>query len=363
MRRAFPTYPLLQPAAWLYGLAVRLRNLLFNRGVLRETAFPLPVICVGNLSIGGTGKTPHVEHLLRLLSPGRSVAVLSRGYGRKTKGFRLVAESDAAEAVGDEPLQMKRRFPGVTVAVDGDRVEGLRRLTERPAEAPDVVVLDDAFQHRYVKPGLSLLLTDYSRLFPLDRLLPAGRLREPASGKRRADVLVVTKCPPDLSQEERDEIRRLLDPLPRQRLFFTFLRYAPLRPFESGPSPAEIPSLVGRKVLVITGIARHEPLLDHLRAQGAEVTSLAFRDHHAFTPADVRRINAAFELLPPTSRLAVTTEKDAVRLAALDGLSPRLVPALYVQPVETAFIGDETQVFNQFIIDYVTTNSANCGVD
>lgn len=363
MAPSFRTYPLLLPFAWLYGLGVCVRNCLFDCGVLRERSFPLPVIGVGNLSAGGTGKTPHVEYLVRLLAARWRVAVLSRGYGRKTKGFRLVAESDAPEAVGDEPLQMKRRFPELAVAVDANRVEGLCRLMALAADAPQAVLLDDAFQHRYVKPGLNLLLTDYARLFPKDRLLPAGRLREPAAGMKRADALVVTKCPAVLSADEREAVRRLLRPLPRQRLFFTSLRYAPLRPLCEERASAGAPWLAGQNVLAVTGIARHEPLLDHLRAQGAAVTSLAFRDHHAFTPADVRRIEAAFRQLPENSRMAVTTEKDAVRLTAVGGLSAELLAAFYVQPVEAAFLGDDTLAFNQFITEYVTANSANRCMD
>lgn len=210
----------LWPFSVLFGIGVRVRNLLFDVGWLHEERFPLPVICIGNLTVGGTGKTPHTEYLIRLLQNSFRLAVLSRGYKRKSKGFVLASSTSRMEDIGDEPYQMARKFPAIHVAVDGDRCRGIRQLTS-PQGAPDteVILLDDAFQHRYVRPGLRILLMDYHRPVECDQLLPAGRLREPASGKKRADLLIVTKCPPTLSLEECERIRQRIQLLPHQEVF------------------------------------------------------------------------------------------------------------------------------------------------
>lgn len=193
----------LLPLSWIYGAAVRLRNTLFEVGILKSRAFDIPMISVGNITIGGTGKTPHVEYLVRLLKDRFNVAVLSRGYKRKSRGFVLAGADSTVRDIGDEPYQMKTKFPGITVAVDKDRCHGVDRLTDdNTAEDIDVILLDDAFQHRYVKPGINILLVDYHRLIIYDKLLPAGRLREPLSGKNRADIVIVTKCPKGLKPME-----------------------------------------------------------------------------------------------------------------------------------------------------------------
>lgn len=363
MAQPFKTYPLLLPFACLYGLGVRVRTALFDSGRWPERRFSLPLIGVGNLAVGGTGKTPHTEYLVRLLSPRWRTAVLSRGYGRRTRGFRLVATDDAAADVGDEPLQMKRHFPAVTVAVDADRCEGIDNLLDRGAEAPQVIVLDDVYQHRHVRPGLNILLTDYSRLYVDDCLLPAGRLREPAAASHRADVVIVTKCPPGLTAESRADVERRLGLASKQRLFFSTLGYMPPSPLDEGSRPSGSISLDGRHVLLVAGIARPQPLIDELQRRGAAVTPLLFADHHAFTPRDVRRITAAYDRLPRESRLIVTTEKDAARL------SPRVMPdahlraATWVQPVGIRFVDGKERQFNQLIIDYVSRNSANSPLD
>ncbi|MBR1733450.1 MAG: tetraacyldisaccharide 4'-kinase, partial [Alloprevotella sp.] len=196
----------LLPLSWVYGAVMEVRNRLFERHLLPSVAFPVPVIAVGNLAVGGSGKTPHTELLLRLLA-GHRVAVLSRGYGRATRGFRLVSTTDSAQDTGDEPLQMKRKFPAATVAVDGNRRRGIARLLESDP-ALEFILLDDAFQHRYVRPAISILLTDYSRRYTGDRILPAGRLRERAQGAARADIIIVTKCPPTLTPEEAAALRK-----------------------------------------------------------------------------------------------------------------------------------------------------------
>lgn len=229
----------LLPLSWLYGLAVRVRNALFDLGVLKSESFDVPVISVGNITVGGTGKTPHVEYLIDLLRHKCRVAVLSRGYKRKTRGYVVADSTATARTIGDEPYQMKHKFPDVTVAVDRDRRHGIRRLTEdKSADGIDVVLLDDAFQHRYVKPGINILLVDYHRLIIYDKLLPAGRLREQLSGKNRADIVIITKCPADLKPMEFRVITKAMDLYPYQHLYFTRLDYGELHPLAGGRPPA-----------------------------------------------------------------------------------------------------------------------------
>lgn len=359
--------PLLSPIALLYGLAVSLRNALFDRGLLRSRSFPLPVICVGNLAVGGTGKTPHVEHILRLLhADGYKVAMLSRGYGRQTKGFRLCSEGDTARETGDEPLQIKRNCPFATVAVCEDRCAGIERLLAGE-ERPDAVVLDDAMQHRYVKPGLTMLLTDSRRLYTKDHLLPRGRLREPQSEARRADVVVVTKC----AAENRPKVAVF----PHQKLFYTGLAYGTPYRFALGPNVSEESGdkqpITGACVLVITGVASPEALYAHIRnSRPRRMAALRFADHYEFTPADVKKMNDAYlrltDGLPDnTPRLALTTEKDAVRLGQCDGLNEALRAALWVQPVRVELLDKNPNkpTLNQIILHYVRENQRNRSLD
>ena len=251
---------LLWPLACLYDLVMSLRNAAFNRGWLPSRRFPCATIAIGNLAVGGTGKTPHAEYLLRLLSPQHRVALLSRGYGRRTHGFVMANAESTASDIGDEPLQMQRKFPQVQVAVDEKRCEGMERLLAQP-NPPEVVVLDDAYQHRYVCAGLYILLTDFSRLYVDDFVLPAGRLRESKRGAQRAQIVIVTKCPEGLNEAQRSDIRQRLRLSPSQKLFFTTFRYGERRPlFAEGKQCATSGS-----VLALTGIARPEPLYEHLR--------------------------------------------------------------------------------------------------
>ena len=271
----------LWPFSVLFGIGVRLRNLLFDVGWLHEERFPLPVICIGNLTVGGTGKTPHTEYLIRLLQNSFRLAVLSRGYKRKSKGFVLASSTSRMEDIGDEPYQMARKFPAIHVAVDGDRCRGIRQLTS-PQGAPDteVILLDDAFQHRYVRPGLRILLMDYHRPVECDQLLPAGRLREPASGKKRADLLIVTKCPPTLSLEECERIRQRIQLLPHQEVFFTTLAYGKLYPLFMDAPTQPLDVLKDKEVLLVTGIASPAPLMEEVGRHAARITPLLFGDHH-----------------------------------------------------------------------------------
>ena len=346
------THRWLLPVSWLYRLGVETRNLLFDRGVLHSRSFDLPVVSVGNLAVGGTGKTPHVEYLIRLLGDHCRVAVLSRGYKRRTHGFVLAGDGSTADDIGDEPMQIKSKFGDIHVAVDANRCEGIERLIADPATADtDVVLLDDAFQHRYVKPGLSILLIEHERVGG-DCLLPAGRLREPMSSLRRADIVVVTKCPGDMTPEEAAAIRRRLRHLQGQPLFFTTMAYGELTLVFGGERQVPCTLTPDSHVLLITGIANPAPLLKETERHTRHVTHLAYGDHHAFTVADIRAINEAFAALPPQA-LAITTEKDAARLSAVDGLSDKVRDSLCQWPIRVSFLHGGADAFDQLVNDYV----------
>lgn len=319
-----------------FGAVVNLRNWLFDHGLLRSVSHDLPIICVGNLAVGGTGKTPHTEMIVRqLLSEGRHVGILSRGYGRSSKGFQWVEPESSASHVGDEPLQMRLRLPHerLQCAVCESRNRGIRLMRQQHPEL-EVIVLDDAFQHRWVRPSLSILLTDYAALYDTDQLLPAGRLREPSSGAQRAQVVIVTKCPADLSEQEAQAIAQRLHLRAEQALFFTTIAYASLPPTQ--------------RALLITGIARPQPLLEHLHQQGIAVEHLAYPDHHRFTPSD-RTI-----LLERAQHYdcVLTTEKDAVRLAELDLPRPlcERICAISIQP---RILFNQETIFVETLHNYV----------
>ena len=354
----------LLPLSWLYGLGVGFRNLLFEMGILKSRPYSTPVISVGNITVGGTGKTPHVEYLIRLLKDRAKVAVLSRGYKRKTSGFVLAGDDATVRTIGDEPYQMKTKFPNITVAVDKKRTRGIEKLTSGDyVKDIDVILLDDAFQHRYVKPGINILLVDYHRLIIYDKLLPAGRLREPVVSKNRADIVIVTKCPKDLKPMEFRVITKAMSLYPYQQLFFSTHEFETLRPvFPTAPN-AEITqtlseSLADKNVLLLTGIASPEQMLIDLKSYAKEVTPLAFSDHHDFKKKDVDRINEAFNALP-SPKLIVTTEKDETRLKQVEGLSDEVKSLLYVLPIKIEILLDQENTFNQSIINYVRKNSRN----
>lgn len=349
--------PWLLPFAWLYGMGVGLRNKLFDWGILQSKSFCIPVVCVGNLSVGGTGKTPHTEYLIRLLqNEGLHIATLSRGYKRKTKGFLLATETSSAHDIGDEPYQMKQKFPDVRVAVDEDRCHGIEQLLKLTSPAIDVIILDDAYQHRYVKAGYNILLTDFHRPFHQDALMPAGRLRESSSGKRRADAVIVTKCPDNISSADYKKISDGLQLCAHQHLYFSTFRYSELRPLFAENS---ITTLSDKEVLLVTGIANPTPLLKQVQAEAGKVDLLAFPDHHDFDEKDMQLIEKRFMQLSQAKRIIVTTEKDAARLKSHPMLSNQLKPHTYVLPIEIAILQEKQRSFNQNIIDYVRKNSRN----
>lgn len=347
------------PLSWLYGLGVRLRNHLFELGILKSRSFDIPVISVGNITVGGSGKTPHVEYLIRLLKNNCKVAVLSRGYKRKSKGFVLADAKTRMTDIGDEPYQMKTKFPDVHVAVDKNRCHGIDMLTSgETTKDTDVILLDDAFQHRYVKPGINILLVDYHRLIIYDKLLPAGRLREPQSGKARADIVIVTKCPKDLKPMEYRVIIKAMNLYPYQQLFFTSLDYDDLYSvFGNTKRPLDSIKRTDN-ILLLTGIASPKQLANDISEYTSNITQLNFPDHHQFTAKDIERINSTFSNMP-SPKIIITTEKDTARLADMDGLSDDVRQSLYKLPIRVKFMLDQEDEFNNKIIGYVQKNSKN----
>lgn len=352
--------PWLLPLSWIYAGVTSLRNKLFDRGWLRSKSFDVPTLCIGNLAVGGTGKTPHTEYLVRLLQgQGWQVAVLSRGYKRLSRGFVLATSTTTADELGDEPFQMKQKFPDARVAVDADRCHGIEQLLATPAP-PQIILLDDAYQHRHVKADINILLTDYHRLWCDDTLLPAGRLRESADGSRRAQIVIITKCPPELKPIDYNILTKQLHLYPYQRLFFSRLRYGALTPLFPNLAKESSPQLnATTNILLVSGIAHPKPLLQEMQRHGAQVEHMAYGDHHPFTAKELTRIQSRFELLPGSHRLLVTTEKDAARLIHHPALSDTLKPYIYVQPIEIEILNNQQESFNQTIIRYVRTYSRN----
>lgn len=353
----------LLPVSWLYGLGVRLRNALFDMGLLKSRSFDVPVISVGNITVGGTGKTPHVEYLIRLLSSRHKVTVLSRGYKRKSKGYVLATEDTVMTEIGDEPYQMKRKFAGIHVAVDKDRSEGISRImTDKDTCDTEVILLDDAFQHRYVKPGINILLVDYHRMIDYDRLLPAGRLREPKEGAVRADIVIITKCPKDLKPMEYRVLKNVLGLRPFQDLYFTTLEYGDLIPVFGGEEKSLHTVRPSTHVLLLTGIASPRQMILDLQPHTKKITPLTFADHHTFTSDDVARINETFSSLP-SPKMIITTEKDSVRLEHLGGLSKEVRSNMFALPVKVSFMLDGKEKFDNKITDYVRKNSRDGVMD
>nr|WP_288182252.1 tetraacyldisaccharide 4'-kinase [uncultured Prevotella sp.] len=348
----------LLPFSWIYGSIVRFRNWLFDMGLKKSKSFSIPIISVGNITVGGSGKTPHVEYLIRLLHDKAKIAVLSRGYKRKSHGYVLAEESTTMPEIGDEPFQMHQKFSDIYVAVDAKRARGIENLqNDEATKDVDVVLLDDAFQHRYVKPGINILLVDYHRLIIYDKMLPAGRLREPLSGKNRADIVIITKCPKDLKPMEFRVLTKAMDLYPFQKLYFTSINYdTPKGVFEE--KQIELDKLQDYHVLLLTGIASPKQMEHDLKSMTKDITNLSFGDHHSFKGKDIDRINDAFESMPEP-RIIITTEKDAVRLRETEGLYEKVKSNMYELPIKVSFMLDQQDNFNEKIISYVRKNSRN----
>ncbi|MGB3948149.1 MAG: tetraacyldisaccharide 4'-kinase [Bacteroidia bacterium] len=359
------------PFSILYGLILLLRNKLYDWGVFKSTSFSVPVISVGNLSVGGTGKTPHIEYLIRLLGVDFQVATLSRGYGRKTKGFLLSNQHSTASDIGDEPLQFASKYPKVTVAVDEKRVRGIKKLLELFPKT-EVFLLDDAFQHRAVKPGLSIVLTDFSKPYFDDYVLPSGTLREFRSGIQRADIIVVTKCPQVLLPIERTRFEKAIQCNPRQSLCFSYIAYGEFVPFhKQSISPFTKAYYFERhySILLFTGIANTEPLEYYLKEHAKTVIPVRFPDHHSFTVNDIENVRKIFDNIAPANKILLTTEKDAMRLKTPELLAVLEHLPLFYIPIEIEFHQNDKNAprtgssgandFNKQLLDYVRTNQRN----
>ena len=325
---------ILFPFNALYYVVVFLRNSCYDLGIFKSKSYTIPIICVGNLSVGGTGKTPMIEVLIQMLQKDYKLAVLSRGYGRQSKGFVLADQESTAKILGDEPFQIVQKFPNITVAVDASRQRGIEQL-QNLDPTPEVILLDDAFQHRKVRAGLSIVLTAYDNLFCDDVVLPAGNLREPRSGVKRAQVVIVTKSPKKLTTIEKETIGQRLALHPHQKLFFSSIVYAD--EIVSKTTSILLKELKHQKFTLVTGIANPKPLLVHLERLGLNFEHLEFSDHHEFSEKELSHINS--------KSVVLTTEKDFSRLQALDH------KALYYLPITTQI--DDTSAIEKTIKRFV----------
>jgi tetraacyldisaccharide 4'-kinase len=325
---------LLFPFAIVYGCITSIRNFLYDKGVLKSYSFDIPVIAVGNLSVGGTGKTPQIEYLIRLLSPNYKIATLSRGYKRKSQGYVLADSSSTAESLGDEPFQMHQKFPNIKVAVDADRKNGIENLLKLE-EKPDVILLDDAFQHRKVKAGFYILLSAYDDLYYDDFMLPTGNLRESRSGAKRANCIIITKCPKNLSIEEQDRIKaRIKYKIP---IFFSFIDYD-TRVYNKNEE-INLSEIIEKDKVIITGIAKPEPFINFIKKENDVI--MIYPDHHHFVNNEISSIKEN-----SFGKIIITTEKDYVRLNSQN------LNNLYYLPIKSTFLIND-QTFNGLINDYI----------
>lgn len=339
---------LFYPFALIYGGVVWLRNRLYDVKFFSSIEFSVPVIAVGNLSTGGTGKTPHVEYLIRLLQYRFKVATMSRGYKRHTQGFLLADENTNALRIGDEPMQYHMKFPDLAVSVAEERIFGIPALLQQRPDI-DVILLDDAYQHRSVKAGLSILITDYSKPFYSDFILPFGSLREGRSAARRASTIIVSKCPENLEASQADLITKKIDPLPHQQVFFTAIRYD--KPFDL-LSGGEV-SLGDKNVVLVCGIARPEPLVSYVRNSAAGVHILSYRDHHYFVSSDIEEIKAAYDNWNADNKIILTTEKDAARLIMHREKLSAWGIVIAVLPIQVHVLFDRGTEFDAIVTGYV----------
>ncbi|MEO0735007.1 MAG: tetraacyldisaccharide 4'-kinase [Bacteroidota bacterium] len=346
---------LLAPVSLLYGLGVSFRNWTYRRGIQKSISFSVPVISVGNLSVGGAGKTPHIEYLIRGLDPYIDIATLSRGYRRKTRGYLQVRPDMTAEEVGDEPLQFARKFPGVMVNVAEERAFAIPEIMSRRPDT-QLVLLDDAFQHRAVTPGLNILLTEYDRPFTRDYLLPSGRLREWRAGYVRADVIIVSKCPRNLSREAADALIAEIDPLPHQKVFFTYYDYA--APYYMLDHRYRLKMDENVSLLLISAIARTDYLLQHLQQHSNVVQSLDYADHHYFDRRDLGNLQLRYREMPGKHKAIITTEKDAMRLELHREFIAKERLPIFVLPLAVRFHFDEGPDFDTLVRDYLLSFKA-----
>jgi len=341
---------ILYPFSFLYGGIITARNKAFDKGIITSIKFDIPTIVVGNLNVGGTGKSPQIEYLVRLLQQKYKIAILSRGYKRKSKGFQLANKNATAQQIGDEPMQFYKKFQDILVVVDGDRVNGINQL-KNTKPIPDVILLDDAFQHRKVNAGLNILLTAYDDLYVNDVMLPTGNLREKKEGAKRAQVIIVSKCPKKLDKKQQNKIVEKLNIVPSQFVFFSTIGYNNVV-LNQENKKIEISKLEEYKVLLVTGIANANPLLKHLTSKNVEYQHITYADHYNFTETDKKEILDIFENIKADKKIILTTEKDYVRAFS------HLSNPIYYLPIQTEFLDNEED-FNKLILDYVQQNTRN----
>lgn len=335
------------PISLIYGAVIWVRNFLFDKKILRSAKFNFPIICVGNLALGGTGKTPMTEYLIELLQPNYATATLSRGYKRKTKGFAIANSKTTALEIGDEPMQFHEKYPDVTVAVGEERIEAIPQILHaRPATK--VIILDDAFQHRSVRAGLNILLTEYKNLYSRDLMMPVGDLRDVRASSKRAEIIVVTKCKSELSLKSKEEIEKELNPLPTQKIFFTEILYAaPYHLFTK-----EIYDIsAASDLLLVTGIANPKPMQSFLAEHVHSFDMLRYPDHHIFSSTDLKDIKNQFEKIKSTNKIILTTEKDAVRLKKFE--NELIDMPIYALPIRHHFLFGDGEKFNKAVNDFV----------
>lgn len=344
--RAIVLRILLAPISFLYGIGVGIRNMMYDTEILRSSKFALPVISVGNLIIGGAGKTPHIEYLIRLLNPYINVGTLSRGYARSTKGFRFVQTSDTASIAGDEPLMYARKYRDIIVAVGENRALAIPEMIKRHPSL-QTILLDDAFQHRSVDPAINILLTPHDRLYTSDYLMPSGRLREWRSAAERADIVIVTKCPSDLTEEDANKIRKQLRLTSKQQSFFTEYNYH--HPYNFYNPKQRIKLDDDLDAIVISAIANTRYLLSHLHQSVKSFTSMEYEDHHNFTQQDIEYITKVYGERTHHRKIILTTEKDAVRLDAHRNYFAEQKIPIFVLPVEVSFLLGGKEEFDALI--------------
>lgn len=338
---------LLFPLSLVYFLVIFLRNRLYDMGVFKSTSFNLPLVCIGNIAAGGTGKSPMTEYMVRELKNHFQVATLSRGYKRKTRGYALAGENSTALEIGDEPMQFHLKFPDTPIAVGEARIEAIPQLLhDKPAT--QVIILDDAFQHRAVQAGMNIVLTDCNNLYTRDWYLPTGDLRDEKGSIKRAQVIVVTKCKPGLSTEERQAILDEIEPLPEQAVFFTSIRYG--QPYHIiSKKPVQVTTEV--EVLLVTGIANPRPLKNLLQEKSKTYYEMAYNDHHIFTIDDLKDVQKRFNTIQAQDKIILTTEKDAVRLVKFE--QELAAMPLYVVPIELEFLFNDAHRFNGLIGTFI----------
>ena len=342
----------------MYAFISSIRSYFFDNGIFKSSEFDLPIINVGNLAVGGSGKTPHIEYIIRLLKEEFNVATLSRGYGRKTKGYREVNVESTAEECGDEPLQIKQKFPNIRVFVGENRVEAITKLLFDYPNI-DVILLDDAYQHRAIKAGLNILLTDFSKIFTRDKSMPLGRLREYPAAARRSDLVIVTKCNPDISENKKMELSSEISNFTSAETLFSSIKYSDLKAFNSIKNTEEI-----NNILLISALANPKPMFDYLENKYSpkRIEHIEFRDHYYFSDKDIFNFIQKFNSFAERNKIIVISEKDAARLrVSTKGTAFEKLP-VFILPIEVSFIANSNQIFNEKIINYVRENKADYNI-